>query len=64
MLAKAEVDAENEVKALLAEAEKSAEAASRKILAEVEGEGAKLEALAQGRMDKAATVIAERVVNG
>ena len=63
-LLRAEDEAEREVKKLLSDAESGAENASRDILKNTEQESEKLEALALGRMDKAASVIAERVVKG
>lgn len=63
-LLRAEDEAEREVKKLLSDAEAGAENASRDILKNTEQESEKLEALALGRMDKAASVIAERVVKG
>lgn len=63
-LAKAETDAEAAVKARLAEVEKAAGDMSDDIAKRQSGDAEKLEALASGRLDVAAAVIAERVVKG
>lgn len=63
-LAEAEKSAEQEAAALIAEAEAGAELNAKKILASFSDEHEKLSALAATRMDKAAALIAERVVNG
>lgn len=64
LLVNAEAAAEREVKELLIKADNDALGASDDILARAAEADGKLKALAEGRMEKAAMVITERVVNG
>ena len=63
-LAEAEVEAEAQVKARLAEVEKVAGDMADDIAKRQSGDAEKLEALASGKLEVAASVIAERVVKG
>lgn len=64
LLAEAEIAAEREVHEMLIRADQAAKNAAEDIINRARTEGEKLEALAAGKMARAAAVIAERVVNG
>ena len=57
-------EAEVSARQIVSDADKEAEKAVGAAIADAEHEGEKLSVLAKGKMDAAAALIAERVVNG